>query len=81
MMEIASMIRPRYAVALTNKQRKALVGTCDWGGCDEVTVGLRRDSHSGQWISVCEGHVRMGNTVILGVESVLDELAKLAGLG
>lgn len=29
--------------------------TCDWGGCDELTVALRYDPEHG-WLPVCERH-------------------------
>jgi len=65
---------PRYDVDLTDEQRRQLVYTCDWGGCNGLTIGLRKHSHTGEWLSVCSEHVRMGNTIILGEEGVLGAL-------
>jgi hypothetical protein len=70
----------RYPVELTDEQRQELAPSCCWDvDCGQPTVGLRRDSKDSLWYSVCLEHVRMGNTVILGVEGVLVELLVSAG--
>ena len=69
------VMAPRYQVELTDEQRKELTPKCCWDvDCGQPTVGLRRDSKDSLWYSVCHGHVRMGNTIILGAEGVVEAL-------
>jgi hypothetical protein len=69
------VMAPRYEVELTDEQRKELAPQCCWDvDCHRLTVGLRLDSKDGLWYSVCHEHVRMGNTLILGAEGVVDLL-------
>jgi hypothetical protein len=61
-------------------------GTCDWGGCDELSTAERLDPRTAQWLPVCAAHeaprpapptFRRGCCVECGKETALSTAGKV----
>ena len=57
------------------------IGTCDWGGCDEVAEGLRWSFRLARWLPVCRQHWHKARTVAPRPAWATDEALCECGAG